>query len=115
MKTESKAPVFLIRMVRLKADDAAIVSLRMMNYNELSDNNQVYIVPDPNNQSTAILGRSISMTKSGLCVSVWLNTLNILITFPEKTRYEMTEDLKKYEFLDCPNHRDKICTLSLLK
>ena len=68
--TESKAPVFLSRMVRLKADDAAIVSLRMKNYNELSDNNQVCIVPDPNNQSTAILGRSISITKSGLCVSV---------------------------------------------
>ena len=35
---ENKAPVFLSRSVRLKANEAAIVSLRMKNYNELSDN-----------------------------------------------------------------------------
>ena len=38
MTNENKAPVFLSGMVRLKANEAAIVSLRMKNYNELSDN-----------------------------------------------------------------------------
>ena len=98
---ENKAPVFLSKKVRLKANEAAIVSLRMKNYNELSDNKQVCIVPNPNSQSAAVLGRSFSITKSGLCVSVLLNTLDIPITIPRgrklgyalpvKTRYEMTE------------------------
>ena len=51
--------------VRLKANETAIVSLRMKNYNELSDNKQVCIVLNPNSQSAAILGRSFSITKSG--------------------------------------------------
>ena len=55
---ENKAPVFLSRRVRLKANEAPIVSLRMKNYNELSDNKQVCVVPNPNSQSAAILGRS---------------------------------------------------------
>ena len=38
MANESKAPVFLSRRVRLKKNEAAIVGLRMKNYNELSDN-----------------------------------------------------------------------------
>ena len=38
MANENIAPVFLSRRVRLKANEAAIVSLRMKNYNELSDN-----------------------------------------------------------------------------
>ena len=70
MANENKAPVFLSRRVRLKANEAAIVSLRMKNYNELSDNKQVCIVPNPNSQIAAVLGRSFSITKSGLCVSV---------------------------------------------
>ena len=45
---ENKAPVFLSRRVRLKANEAAKVSLRMKNYNELSDNKQACIVPNPN-------------------------------------------------------------------
>ena len=80
MANENKTPVFLSRRVRLKANEAAIVSLRMKNYNELSDNKQVCIVPNPNSQSAAVLGRSFSITKSGLCVSVLLNTLDIPIT-----------------------------------
>ena len=125
MANENKAPVFLSRRVRLKANKAAIVSLRMKNYNELSDNEQVCIVPNPNSQSAAILRRSFSITKSGLCVSVLLNTLDIPITIksrrkwgyalPVKTRYEMTKNVKENEVLDCPNHRDKICTLRRLK
>ena len=115
--------------MRLKANEAAIVSLRMKNYNELSDNKQVCIVPNPNSQSAAVLGRFFSITKSGLCVSVLLNTLDIPITiqrggnwdmlYPLKTRYEtryeMTENSKQNEVVDCPNHRDKICILRRLK
>ena len=80
MANENKASIFLKRRVRLKANEAAIISLRMKNYNELSDNKQLCIVPNPNSQSAAILGRSFSITKSGLCVSVLLNTLDIPIT-----------------------------------
>ena len=122
---ENKAPVFLSRRVKLKANGAAIVSLRMKSYNELSDNKQVCIVPNPNSQSAAVLGRSFSITKSGLCVSVLLNTLDIPITIqrgrklgyalPVKTRYEMTENSKQNEVVDCRNHRDKICILRRLK
>ena len=72
MANKNKATVFLSRRVRLKAHEAAIVSLRMKNYNELSDNKQVCIVPNPNSQSAAILGRSFSITKIGLFVSVLL-------------------------------------------
>ena len=80
MANENKAPVFLSRRVRLKAQEAAIVRLRMKFYNELCDSKQLCIVPNPNSQSAAILGRSFSITKSGLCVSVLLNTIDILIT-----------------------------------
>ena len=107
MANENKAPVFLSRRVRLKANEAAKLSLRMKNYNELSDNKlQVRIVPNPNSQSAAILRRSFSITKSGLCVSVLLNTLHIPITIqrlrklgyalPVKTRYEKTEIVKEF-------------------
>ena len=125
MAKENKAPVFLSRRVRLKANEAAIVSLWRKNYNELSDNKQVCIVPNPDSQSAAVLGRPFSITKSGLCVSVLLNTLDIPITIQRgrkfgytlsvKTRYEMTENVKENEVLDCPNHRDKICILRSLK
>ena len=50
MANENKAPVFLSRRVRLKANEAAKASLRMKNYNELSDNKEVCIVPNPNSQ-----------------------------------------------------------------
>ena len=124
MSNENKSPVFLSRRVRLKANEAAIVGLRMKNYNELSDSKQVCIVPNPNSQSAAVLGRSFLITKSGLCVSVLLNTLDMPITIqrgrnlgyalPVKTRYEMTENVKMNEVLECPNHRDKICILRRL-
>ena len=125
MANENKAPVFLSRRVRLEANEAAIVTLRMKNYNELSDNKQVCIVPNPNSQSAAFLGRSFSITKSGLCVSVLLNILDIPITIqrerklgyalPVETRYELTENAKENEVFDCPSHGDKICILRRLK
>ena len=125
MANENKTPVFLSRRVRLKGNEAALVGLRMKNYNELSHNKQVCIVPNPNSESAAVLGRSFSITKSGLCVSVLLNTLDIPITIqrgrklryalPVKTRYEMTENVKDKEVLECPNHMDKICILRRIK
>ena len=125
MAKENKAPVLLSRRVRLKANEATIISLRMKNYNELSDNKQVCIVPNPNSQSAAVLGRSFSITKSGLCDSVLLNTLDIPPTIqrgrklgyalPIKTRYEMTENPKQNEVVYCPNQKDKICILRRLK
>ena len=118
MANENKVPVFLSRRVRLKANEAAVVGLRMKNYNELSDSKQVCIVPNPNSQSAAVLGRSFSITKS------LLNTLDIPIPIQRgrklgyaltvKTRYELTEKVKKNEILQCPNHRDKICILRRL-
>ena len=114
MANEKKAPVFLFRRVRLKANEPLIVSLRMKNYNGLSDNKEVCIIPNPNSQSAAFLGTSFSITK--------INTRVIPITIqrgrklgyaiPVKTRYEM---LKKSAILHCPNHRDKICILRKLK
>ena len=80
MAKENKATVFSSRRERLKSNEAAIVSLRMKNYNELSDNKQVFIVPNPNSQSAAILGRTFLITNSTICVSVLLNTLDITIT-----------------------------------
>ena len=54
MANEIKAPIFLSRRVRLKTNETAIVNLRMKNYNELSDNKEVCIGPNPNSQSAAI-------------------------------------------------------------
>ena len=95
----------LSRRVRVKANEAAIISLRMKNYNELSDDKLVCVVQNPNSQSVAILERSFSITKSGLCVSVLLNTLDIPITIQRrrklgyalhaKTRHEMAKNVLK--------------------
>ena len=125
MVNENKVSVFLNRRVRLKANEAAKVSLRMKIYIELSDNDQVCLVSNPNRQSAAILGRSFSITKSGLCVSVLLNTLDIPITIqkgrklgyalPVETGCETTESVKENEVRDCPKHRDKVCILRRLK
>ena len=38
MRNENKDPVFLSRRLGLKANEAAIVSLRMKNYNQQIDN-----------------------------------------------------------------------------
>ena len=95
----------------------------MKSYNELSDNKQVCIVPNTNSQSGNILGRSFLVTKSGLCVSVLLNTLDTPITMQRgrklryalsvKTKYEKTENVKK--ILDCPNHMHKTYIVGRLK
>ena len=88
MTNKNKTPVFLSRRVRLKVNEAAIISLRMKNYNELSDNKRVCIVPNPNSQSAATLGRSFSITKSGLGVSVLLNTFDIKIIIQRRGSWD---------------------------
>ena len=52
-----------------------------------------------------------------MCVSVLLNTLDTTVSIqrgkklgyalPMKTEYEETQNLKRYNVKDCPNHADK--------
>ena len=86
MANENKAPVFLSRRLRLKANEAARLKLRMKNSNELGDSKQVCIVPNPNSQSAAIVRRSFWITKSCLFVSILLNTLDIPITIQRERK-----------------------------
>ena len=66
--------------MRLKPNEAVVATFRMRNLNELSKDRQVCLVPNPNSKSSAILGRSFSLTQSGLCVSVLLNTEATTVT-----------------------------------
>ena len=75
------------------------------------------MVPNPNSQSSVILGQSFSVTRSMMCVSVLLNTLDTTVTIqrgkklgyalPMKTDYEETQNLKRHSVKDCPIHADK--------
>ena len=114
---ENKAPVFLDRKVKLQPGQAVVAIFRMRNLNSLSDSKQVCLVPNPNSQSSVILGRSFSVTRNGLCVSVLLNTLDTTVSIqrgkklgyalPMRTDYEETENSKKYSVKDCPYHANK--------
>ena len=79
-KPLEKKPIFLDRKVRLKPNQAVVATFRMRNLNELRNDRQVCLVPNPNNKSSAILGRSFSLTQSGLCVSVVLSTEATTVT-----------------------------------
>ena len=117
---ENKVPIFLDIKVKLQPGQAVVAIFRMRNLNSLSDSKQVCLVPNPNSQSSVILGRSISLTRNGLCVSVLLNTLDTTVSIqrgkklgyalPMRTDYEETQNLKKYSVKDCPYHakKDKI-------
>ena len=114
---ENKVPVFLDRKVKLQPGQAVVAIFRMKNLNSLSDSKQVCLVPNPNSQSSVILGRSFSVTRNGLCVSVLLNTLDTTVSIqrgkklgyalPMRTDYEETQNLKKYSVKDCPYHANK--------
>ena len=90
----------------------------MRNLNSLSDSKQVCLVPNPNSQSSVILGLNFSVTQNGLCASVLLNTLDTTVSMqrgkkigyalPMKTDYEETQNLKRYNVKDCPNHADDV-------
>ena len=81
------------------------------------DSKQVCLVPNPNSQSSVILGRSFSVTRNGLCVSVLLNTLDTTVSIqrgkklgnalPMRTEYEETQNLKRHDVKECPNHAYK--------
>ena len=62
-KKPIKCAIFLDRKIRLKPSQAVIATFRMKNLNELSNNRQVCVVPNPNSKSSAILGRSFSLTQ----------------------------------------------------
>ena len=105
------------RKVKLQPGQAVVAIFRMRNLNSLSDSKQVCLVPNPNSQSSVILGRSFSVTRNGLCVSVLLNTLDTTVSIqrgkklgyalPMRTDYEETQNLKKYSVKDCPYHASK--------
>ena len=67
---EHKVPIFLDRKVKLQPGQVVVAIFRMRNLNSLSDSKQVCLVPNPNSQSSVNLGRSFSVTRNGLCVSV---------------------------------------------
>ena len=114
---ENKVPIFLDRKVKLQPGQAVVAIFRMRNLNSLSDSKQVCLVPNPNSQSSVILGRSFSVTRNGLCVSVLLNTLDTTVSIkrgkklgyalPMRTDYEETKNLKKHSVKDCPYHANK--------
>ena len=68
-------------------------------------------------EAPVILGRSFSVTRNGLCVSVLLNTLDTTVSIqrgkklgyalPMRTDYEETENSNKYSVKDCPYHANK--------
>ena len=116
---QAKVPIFPDRKVRLKPNQAVVATFRMRNLNELSNDRQVCLVPNPNSKSSAILGRSFSLTQSGLCVSVLLNTEATTVTIqrgkklgyalPLNTDFQSVENLKKFDVTKCPLHANQEC------
>ena len=104
---EKKGAIFLNRKVKLQPGQAVVAIFRMRKLNSLSDSKQVCLVPNPNSQRSVILGRSFSVTRNGLCVSVLLNTLDTTVTIqrgkklayvlPTRTDYEETQNLERYD------------------
>ena len=98
-------PIFLDRKVRLKPNPAVVATFRIRNLKELSNDRQVCLVPNPNSKSSAILGRSFSLTQSELCVSVLLSTEATIVriqrgkklgyALPLNTDFQSVENLKQ--------------------
>ena len=101
---QAEMPISLNRKNRLKPNQAVVATFRMRNLNELSNDRQVCLVPNPNSKSSANLGRSFSLPQSGLCVSVLLNTEATTVTIqrgkklgyalPLNTDFQSVEKLK---------------------
>ena len=95
--------------------------VRMRNLNELSNDRQVCLVPNPNSKSSAIIGRSFSLSQSGLFVSVLLNTEATTLTIQTgkklgyalllKTDFQSAENLKKFDVTKCPLQANQECIL----
>ena len=114
---ENKVQTFSDRKLKLQSGQAVVAIFETRNLRSLSDRKQVCLVPYPNCQSSVILGRSFSVTRNGLCVSVLLNTLDTTVSIqrgkklgyalPMSTDYEETQTLKKHSVNDCPYHASK--------
>ena len=111
----------LDRNVGLKPIQAAIATFRMRILNELINNKQVCLVSNPRSKSSAILRRSFTLTQSGLCVSVLLNTQATTVTIqrrkklgyalPPNTDYQSSENLKTFKVTECPLHANQDCIM----
>ena len=102
---QAQVSIFLDRKLRLKPYQIVKATFRKRNLNELSNDKQLCLVPNPNSKSSAILGRSFSLTQRGLCVSVLLNIEATTVTIqkgkklgyalPLSTEYWIVENSKK--------------------
>ena len=118
---QAKVPIILDRKIILKLNQAVVATFRMRNLNELSYNRQVCLVPNPNSKSSAVLGRSFSLTESGLCVSVLMNTEATTVTIPRGKElgyalplnkdFQSAENFKKFDVTKCPLHANQECIL----
>ena len=125
LMNQAKVPIFLDRKVRLKPNQAVVATYRMRNLNELSNDRQVCLVPNPNSKSSAVLGRSFSFTQSGLCVSVLLNTEATTVTIqrgkklgyalPLNTDIQSVENLKNFDVTKFSWHANQECILKRVK
>ena len=114
---QAKMPILLDRKVRSKPHQAVIATFGMRKQNELSNNRQVCLVPNPNSKRSSILRRSFSLTQSGLCVSVLLNTEATTVTIqqgnklgyalPLNTYYQSEENFKRFDVTKCPLHANQ--------
>ena len=120
-KLDESDQFILERDFGLKPNQAVVATFRMRNLNELSNDRQVCLVPNPNSKSSAILGRSFSLTQSGLCVSVLLNSEATTVTIqrgkklgyalPLNTDFQSVENLKKFDVTKFPLHANQECIM----
>ena len=118
---QAKVAISLDQKNRLKPNPGVVATFRMRNLNELSNDRQVCLVPNLNSKSSAILGRNFSLTQSGMCVSVLLNTEATTVTIqrgkkldyalPVNTEFQSVENLKKFDVTKCPLHANQECIL----
>ena len=107
--------------MRLKPNQAVVATFRTRNFNEPSNNRRVFLVPNPNSKSSAILGRSFSLTQNGLCAIVFLNTQPTSVTIqrgkklgyalPLNTEYQSMENLKNFKVTEFPLVANHDCIL----
>ena len=116
---KTKVPIFLDWKVRLKPNEAALATIRIRNLNALSNNRHLCLVSNRNSKSSAILGRSFSLTQSRLCGIVLLSTEAITMTIqrgkklgsalPLNTEYQKVDNFKRYELAECLLHANREC------
>ena len=111
LTNQAKVPIFPDRAVRLKPNQTVVATFRM------SNDRQECLVPNPNSKSLAILERSFSLTQSGMCVSVLMNTEATIVKIqrgkelgyelPLNTDFRSVENLKKFDVTKCPLHANQ--------